>query len=106
MGEVEKKRYLGDILQGVAHLHRHNIGHRDLSLENVLLRKGSAVLIDFGQAVMLKDSDGSVKRCSWLLTKPCCEVLCGGGQEDVPGPRSLRPSTARDTGARGKLKQF
>lgn len=62
LGESEKKRYVIDILEGVQHLHRHNIGHRDLSLENVLLRRASCVLIDFGQAVMLKASDGSVKR--------------------------------------------
>ncbi|CAK9040987.1 unnamed protein product [Durusdinium trenchii] len=62
LGEAEKKRYVGDILRGVAHLHRHNIGHRDLSLENVLLQKGNCVLIDFRQAVMLKSSDGVVKR--------------------------------------------
>eukprot|EP00438_Fugacium_kawagutii_P016163 Skav224597 [mRNA] locus=scaffold2684:270554:281439:- [translate_table: standard] len=62
LGESEKKRYVSDILEGVNHLHRHNIGHRDLSLENVLLRRASCVLIDFGQAVMLKSSDGRVKR--------------------------------------------
>eukprot|EP00435_Cladocopium_sp_Y103_P055990 s161_g18.t1 len=62
LGESEKKRYVCDILEGVNHLHRHNIGHRDLSLENVLLRRASCVLIDFGQAVMLKASDGSVNR--------------------------------------------
>jgi len=62
LGESEKKRYVNDILEGVHHLHRHNIGHRDISLENVLLRRASAVLIDFGQAVTLKAPDGSVNR--------------------------------------------
>ncbi|CAJ1354779.1 unnamed protein product [Effrenium voratum] len=62
LGDAEKKRHIGDMLKGVDHLHRHNIGHRDISLENVLLRKGSCVLIDFGQAVQLKASDGTAMR--------------------------------------------
>ena len=30
------------LLEAVAFLHRHRIGHRDVSLENVLLRDGEA----------------------------------------------------------------
>jgi len=60
--EQEKRRYVSQLLQAVRHLHRHNVGHRDVSLENVLLRKGDCVLMDFGQAVRLRAIDGTPMR--------------------------------------------
>jgi len=62
LAEIEKKRYVSELLQAVQHLHRHNLGHRDVSLENVLLRRGSCVLTDFGQAVRLRTEDGKTIR--------------------------------------------
>mmetsp|Transcript_77169 Transcript_77169/g.136189 ORF Transcript_77169/g.136189 Transcript_77169/m.136189 type:complete len:542 (-) Transcript_77169:94-1719(-) len=59
LAEIEKKRYVSELLQAVQHLHRHNLGHRDVSLENVLLRRGKCVLTDFGQAVRLRRADGT-----------------------------------------------
>ncbi|KAJ0392865.1 hypothetical protein P43SY_001502 [Pythium insidiosum] len=41
-------RLVRDIAAGVAFLHRHDVAHRDLSLENVLLRGDRALLCDFG----------------------------------------------------------
>ena len=38
----------GQIVNGMAFLHRHEIAHRDLSLENVLLHDGIARVCDFG----------------------------------------------------------
>jgi len=58
LADADKKRYVAQLLQAVQHLHRRNIGHRDISLENVLLRNGECVLIDFGQAVPLSSADG------------------------------------------------
>lgn len=62
LSEGEKKRYVFQLLQAVQYLHRHNVGHRDVSLENVLLRRGECVLIDFGQAARLRAVDGTVLR--------------------------------------------
>ncbi|CAE8599184.1 unnamed protein product [Polarella glacialis] len=62
LAETEKKRYVSEMLQAVQHLHRHNVGHRDVSLENVLLRRGRCVLMDFGQAVRLRAVDGTELR--------------------------------------------
>mmetsp|Transcript_111036 Transcript_111036/g.347418 ORF Transcript_111036/g.347418 Transcript_111036/m.347418 type:complete len:457 (-) Transcript_111036:14-1384(-) len=62
LSEDEKKRYVFQLLQALRHLHGHNVGHRDVSLENVLLRQGSCVLMDFGQAVRLRGADGVVLR--------------------------------------------
>ncbi|KAJ0392340.1 hypothetical protein P43SY_002072 [Pythium insidiosum] len=36
------------VAQGVQFLHQHNIAHRDLSLENVLMRNGVCKISDFG----------------------------------------------------------
>ncbi|GLE07139.1 hypothetical protein PINS_up017107 [Pythium insidiosum] len=36
------------VARGVRFLHEHNIAHRDLSLENVLLRNGVCKISDFG----------------------------------------------------------
>jgi len=62
LAEGEKKRYISQILQAVQYLHGRNVGHRDLSLENVLLRGGNCVLVDFGQAVRLRGLDGTPLR--------------------------------------------
>jgi serine/threonine protein kinase len=58
----DSRRYLNQILAAVQHLHSHNVGHRDISLENVLLQQGSCVLMDFGQAVRLRTIDGTELR--------------------------------------------
>lgn len=39
------------LLQAVQYLHRHCIAHRDISIENMLIRGGIVRLMDFGQAV-------------------------------------------------------
>ncbi|CAE7285630.1 mek1 [Symbiodinium natans] len=56
--EADLKRYVWQILQAVKYLHEHNVGHRDISLENLLLRQGRVQLMDFGQAVLLRDANG------------------------------------------------
>lgn len=40
--------YLKDVITGLKFLHHHGIAHRDLSLENILVRDGRAVIADFG----------------------------------------------------------
>jgi len=71
---VEKQRDYGDLsenkigdymrmlLQAVNHLHKHNIGHCDISLENLLYKDGELRLMDFGQAVRLQANDGTPLR--------------------------------------------
>jgi len=59
---AEKRRYVSQLLRAVKHLHGANVGHRDISLENALLRRGDCVLMDFGQAVRLRAVDGTVLR--------------------------------------------
>lgn len=50
--EAEVIQWLWDMLPVLDYIHRHNLIHRDISLENVMLRKNQSkpVLIDFGLA--------------------------------------------------------
>ncbi|ETI50928.1 CAMK protein kinase [Phytophthora nicotianae CJ01A1] len=49
--ESVAQTYLVDVLSGLRFLHSHGIAHRDVSLENILLRNGHAVIADFGLCV-------------------------------------------------------
>lgn len=48
---VQARAFVWQALQAVAYLHRHQIGHRDISLENLLLKSGGVRLMDFGMSV-------------------------------------------------------
>jgi len=52
------------ILQGVAHIHKHDIVHRDIKTENILIDALRRPLIaDFGLATWLSDEAQMTKRC-------------------------------------------
>jgi protein-serine/threonine kinase len=52
----EVRSTLGQIASAVAFLHSHNIVHRDIKDENVILDgRGGVQLIDFGSAAYVKD---------------------------------------------------
>ncbi|KAJ0406620.1 hypothetical protein ATCC90586_006120 [Pythium insidiosum] len=50
MEEVEAMRYFRQVVGGVQFLHDSGVAHRDLSLENVLLKNGVCKICDFGLA--------------------------------------------------------
>lgn len=80
------KRYTRQLLQAVTYLHAHYIGHRDLSLENVLLKDGRICLVDFGMAVQSHSSMGQELRYFCRVGKdryraPECYVPSGGNCE-------------------------
>lgn len=62
LSQKQAKRYSWETLQAISYLHRHRIGHRDISLENVLIKEGSVRLMDFGMAVRSHDIGGSPLR--------------------------------------------
>jgi len=59
LGQQQLKSYVYQLLTAVSFIHQHNVGHRDISLENLLLRNGQLRLMDFGQAVRLRDDSGA-----------------------------------------------
>lgn len=60
--ETQIKQYMWQLLFATEYLHRHCIGHRDISLENVLLKDGSVRLMDFGTAVRSHSASGKAFR--------------------------------------------
>jgi serine/threonine protein kinase len=51
LDEKTARYYFRQILQGILHMQRSGVCHRDLSLENILLHHDTAVIIDFGIAL-------------------------------------------------------
>jgi len=72
--ENQVRSYMMQLLLAVQYLHRQDIGHRDISLENILLmgRDANAELrlMDFGQAVALRSEDGELLRYFSNCGKP------------------------------------
>jgi serine/threonine protein kinase len=62
LGEAQVRDYSWQLVQAVSFLHRHLIGHRDISLENVLLKDGAVRLMDYGMAVRSHSSTGTPLR--------------------------------------------
>jgi len=62
LAEHRIKVYLRQTLEAVEHIHRLHIGHRDISLENILLKNGEVRLMDFGIACRTHTSAGTPLR--------------------------------------------
>lgn len=62
LGEHKVQRYSWELLQAVEYLHSHRIGHRDISLENTLIKGDTVKLMDFGLAVQSHSASGTPLR--------------------------------------------
>jgi len=62
--------WMWQLLQAVSYMHKHGIGHRDISMENVLLSDGVVRLMDFGQSVQTRADSGSLLRYFSAVGKP------------------------------------
>jgi len=60
--EDEIFAFMQQVFGSLAYLHEHHIGHRDVSLENLVLQKGTVKLMDFGAAVRSHSASGQVLR--------------------------------------------
>ena len=53
----EAMRLLREIVDGLAHAHRHGVVHRDIKPDNVMLAERHALLMDFGVAKAMSDAN-------------------------------------------------
>jgi len=60
--EPQLRLYMADLLNAVSYLHGQSIGHRDISLENILLKNDQIKLMDFGMAVRSHSTSGTTLR--------------------------------------------
>lgn len=62
VSEPQLHCYSKSLFEAVSYLHAHHIAHRDISLENVLLKNGTVKLMDFGMAVRSHSASGTPLR--------------------------------------------
>lgn len=97
--ECEVKVSMRQLFQAVSYLHSHNIAHRDISLENLLVKGGDLKLMDFGQAVQIHQQQDKGKlfryfrRCGKPLYRaPECHVPHVSGMSwQAPCPLAYTP---------------
>mmetsp|Transcript_122649 Transcript_122649/g.381815 ORF Transcript_122649/g.381815 Transcript_122649/m.381815 type:complete len:464 (+) Transcript_122649:57-1448(+) len=82
--EERLRRYIFQLFQAAEYLHRHRIGHRDVSLENVLLKEDSVRLMDFGMSVSSHSASGVLLRFFRAV-----------GKDSYRAPEVYCPSTAK-----------
>eukprot|EP00812_Abedinium_dasypus_P008730 NODE_246_length_1756_cov_421.440329.p1 GENE.NODE_246_length_1756_cov_421.440329~~NODE_246_length_1756_cov_421.440329.p1 ORF type:complete len:278 (+),score=83.22 NODE_246_length_1756_cov_421.440329:3-836(+) len=70
--EAKVKTFVWQLLSAILYLHEHGIGHRDVSLENLLLKDGVVKLMDFGMAVQTTSSSGDPLRYFRAMGKDSC----------------------------------
>jgi len=69
--EYEIFGFMLQVFRALAYLHEHYIGHRDVSLENLVLKNGTVKLMDFGAAVRSHSASGQVLRYFSKVGKDC-----------------------------------
>ena len=57
---AEAARILRDIVEALKHAHRHNVVHRDIKPDNVMLTEDHALVTDFGVAKAVSDATGAI----------------------------------------------
>ncbi|KAI9311250.1 kinase-like domain-containing protein [Dichotomocladium elegans] len=93
--EREAARIFGELCLAVAYLHKHNVCHRDIKLDNVLLDKNGRVkLADFGLATWLSFVDKTDGRA---------QATSGGGSLQYAPPDAEPLSLKTDMWSMGVL---
>lgn len=79
--EARLKVHMQQLLGAVQFLHKLHIGHRDIALDNILLKDGAFRLMDFGQAAATHSSLGTLLR-----------YFCPCGKDYFRPPEAYNPS--------------
>jgi serine/threonine-protein kinase len=56
----EAVRILRDVVDALSHAHKHNVVHRDIKPDNVMLTERHALVTDFGVAKAVSDATGAI----------------------------------------------
>jgi tRNA A-37 threonylcarbamoyl transferase component Bud32 len=57
---AEAVRILRDVVDALSHAHKHNVVHRDIKPDNVMLTERHALVTDFGVAKAVSDATGAI----------------------------------------------
>lgn len=63
LDEAQARHWFRQILQGLNHLQKKGVCHRDISLENILVHQNRCAIIDFGLALRVPYSDPFNEGC-------------------------------------------
>eukprot|EP00537_Pseudo-nitzschia_pungens_P002594 CAMPEP_0172356980 /NCGR_PEP_ID=MMETSP1060-20121228/1342_1 /TAXON_ID=37318 /ORGANISM="Pseudo-nitzschia pungens, Strain cf. cingulata" /LENGTH=386 /DNA_ID=CAMNT_0013077401 /DNA_START=26 /DNA_END=1183 /DNA_ORIENTATION=+ len=66
--ENEARPLFREMVEGLQFLHRKGISHRDLSVENILIKNNSSIIIDMGQAIRVPYTDHLNNRVTDIFT--------------------------------------
>lgn len=67
LSEKHVRRIFRQLIEAVAHMHRHNYAHRDIKIENILFgRDGDVRLADFGFAAIAKKPRSLKLQCGTI----------------------------------------
>jgi len=84
-GESRAAFYAAEIALGLAHLHGRGIVHRDLKLENVLMRAdGHCAVSDFGASKRLRPVDARLRRAGNMRAPADRDDAAAAAEADLP----------------------
>jgi len=113
--EKHVQHYSRQMLVALAYLHEHGIGHRDISLENVLLDRqhdsnlaSNVRLMDFGMSVQSRSASGTPLRYFLSVGKdfyraPECHMPAVAREVSIFSPTKSQPGEIVQTACNGVL---
>ena len=77
--EATSAKYIRDVCSGLIHCHRHQVIHRDMKLENLMLGSdGRVKIIDFGMAKFFRENKNTILGTEVYRSPEMWKVLDNG----------------------------